>query len=70
MEAVIAVLVAWALIVSAALGALWVRMRHAEEDAQSGWSALGETLDEIKGHLGALYRKTDVLPDGGVVRDE
>lgn len=70
MDTILAMLVAWALIVSAVIGALWVRLRHAEEDAEQGWAALGATLDEIKAHLERLYRRTNVLPDGGVVEDE
>ena len=53
--------------VAFALGILWARMHHAEQDALSGWQAVAESLDEVKAHLGALYRKTEVLPDGGVV---
>ena len=53
--------------VAFALGVLWARMHHAEQGAQSGWQAVAESLDEVKAHLSALYRKAEVLPDGGVV---
>lgn len=67
MVVLLGVLLAWAFVVSFLVGLLWARVRHAEEDAQSGWSAVAESLDEIKGHLAQLYRRTDVLPDGGVI---